>query len=165
MPATDLKIVGMGACLPWCISSSLENSLKTPEYRGYEFLEFWRWNLVPFLLDIGLQLLKISWSSLRYFSFNDAPNVLYRWKIWTTGRPIQNLDSSTTKPCCCYSCSVWFCIVLLKYTLSGGEHMLLWNLFIPFSINHAFQNMQVAHTVCMYATHSIRDAGFWTEYW
>ncbi len=92
---------------------------------GYEFLEFWCWNLVPFLPDIGFQLLKSLWSSLTYFSFNDAPNVLYRWKIWSAGRPIQHLDSSTTKPCCCNSCSMWFCIVLLKYMSSGGEHMLL----------------------------------------
>ncbi len=119
------------ACLPWCsIFSSFQNSLKTSGHRGYEFLEFWCWNLVPFLPDIGFQLLKSLWSSLTYFLFNDAPNVLYRWKIWTAGRPIQHLDSSTMKPCCCNSCSMWFCIVLLKYTRSslkytssGGEHV------------------------------------------
>ncbi len=52
MSATGLKIVGTGACLPWCsISSSFQNSLKTSGYRGYEFLKFWCWNLVPFLPD------------------------------------------------------------------------------------------------------------------
>ncbi len=57
MSATRLKIVGTGACLPWCsISSSFQNSLKTSEHRGHEFLEFWCWNLVPFLPDIGFQL-------------------------------------------------------------------------------------------------------------
>ncbi len=62
MPATGLKIVGTGACLPWCsISSSFQNSVKTSGHRGYEFLEFWCWNLVPFLPDIGFQLLKSSW--------------------------------------------------------------------------------------------------------
>ncbi len=35
-------------------------------HRGYEFLEFWCWNLA-FLPDIGFQLLKSSWSSLMYF--------------------------------------------------------------------------------------------------
>ncbi len=50
------------------------------------------------------------------------PNVLYRWKIWTAGRPIQHPDSSTTKPCCCNSCSMWFCIVLLKYTRPSFLH-------------------------------------------
>ncbi len=140
MPATGLKIVGTGACLPWCsISSSFPNSLKTSGHWGYEFLEFWCWNLVPFLPDIGFQLLKSLWSSLTYFSFNDAPNVLYRWKIWTAGRPIQHPDSSTTKPCCCNSCSMWFCIVLLKYTRP-----------IPYALMHP---------------HTIRDAGFWTERW
>ncbi len=98
MPATGLKIVGTGACLPRCsVSSSLQNSLKKSGHRGYEFLEFWCWNLVPFLPDIGFQLLKSSWSSLTYFSFNDAPNVLYRWKIRTAGRPIQHPDSSKIK--------------------------------------------------------------------
>ncbi len=106
-----------GACLSWCsISSSFQNSLKMSGHRGYEFLEFWCWDLVPFLPDIGFQLLKSSWSSVTYISFNDAANVLYRWRIWTAGRPIQHPDSSTTKPCCCNSCSMWFCIVLLKYT-------------------------------------------------
>ncbi len=68
-----------GACLPWCsISSSFQNSLKTSGHRGYEFLEFWCWNLVPFLPDIGFQLLKSLWSSLTYFSFNDAIEI-WRW--------------------------------------------------------------------------------------
>ncbi len=34
----------------------------------------------------------------------------------SAGRPIQCPDSSTMKPCCCNGCSMWFCIVLLKYT-------------------------------------------------
>ncbi len=34
------------------ISSSFQNSLKMSGHRGYEFLEFWCWNLVPFLPDI-----------------------------------------------------------------------------------------------------------------
>ncbi len=33
-------------------------------------------NLVPFLPDIGFQLLKSLWMSLTYFSYNDVPNVL-----------------------------------------------------------------------------------------
>ncbi len=55
MPATGLKIFGTGACLPWCsISSSFQNSLKTSGHRGYEFLEFWCWNLVPFFFVINI---------------------------------------------------------------------------------------------------------------
>ncbi len=41
----------------------------------YEFLEFWCWNLVPFLPDIGFQLLRIR---KMYFLFNNVPKVLYR---------------------------------------------------------------------------------------
>ncbi len=70
MPATGLKTFGMGACLLWCsISSSSENSLKTSGHRGYEFMGFCClvWNLVPFLPDIGFQLLKSLWSSLTLF--------------------------------------------------------------------------------------------------
>ncbi len=68
MPATGLKIVGTGACLTWCsISSSFQNSLKTSGHQGYEFLEFWCWNLVPSLPDIGFQLLKSLWSSFIFF--------------------------------------------------------------------------------------------------
>ncbi len=49
--------------LPWCsIFSSFQNSLKTSGHRGYEFLEFWCWNLVPVLADIGFQLLQSMWS-------------------------------------------------------------------------------------------------------
>ncbi len=123
---TGLKIVGTGACLPWCsISSSFQNSLKTSGHWVYEFLEFWCWNLVPFLPDIGFQLLKTSWSSLMYFSFNDVPNVLYSWKIWTAGRPFQHPDSSTTKPCCCNSCSMCFALSCWKDVIWRGAYVAL----------------------------------------
>ncbi len=40
MPATGLKIVGTGACLPWCsMSSSFQNILNLSGHQGYEFLE------------------------------------------------------------------------------------------------------------------------------
>ncbi len=71
-----MTIVGTEACLPWCSISSFQNSLKASGHQGYEFLEFWCWNLVPILPDIGFQLLKSPWSSLTYLSFNDVPNVL-----------------------------------------------------------------------------------------
>ncbi len=84
MPATGLKIVGTGHVYPGVAS----HLFKTVWRRlCIEVMSFWScWNLVPLLPDIGFQLLKSSWSSLTYFSFNDAPNVLYRWKIWTTGQ-------------------------------------------------------------------------------
>ncbi len=163
MPATGLKIVGRGACLPWCrISSSFQNSLKTSGHRGYAFLEFWCWNLVPFLPDLGLT----------YFLFNDAPNVLCKWKIWTAGKPIQHLDSSTTKPCCCNSCSMWFALSCwntqglpwnrrhLEESICCSKTFIYLSAFIvpsktcklpiPYSLMHP---------------HTIRDAGFWTERW
>ncbi len=166
MPATGLKIVETGACLPWCsISSSFQNSLKTYGHRGYEFLKFWCWNLVPFVPDIGFQLLKSLWSSLTYFSFNDAPNVLYRWKIWTAGRPIQQMDSSTTKPCCCNSLCMWFCIVLLKYTSSGGSICFSKTFIYLSAFIVPSKTCKLPIQYALNHPHTIRDAGFWTERW
>ncbi len=34
--------------------------------------------ILIYVYDIVFQLLKSSWLSLTYFSFNDVPNVLYR---------------------------------------------------------------------------------------
>ncbi len=96
MPVTGLKIVGTVVCLPWgSISSSFFNSLKTSWASQFWVSGVFVLEFGPFLPDIGFQLLKSLWSSLMYFLFNDAPNVLYRWKIWTAGRPIQHPDSST----------------------------------------------------------------------
>ncbi len=64
MPATGLKIVGTGACLPWCSISSFQNSLKMSGQQRLWVSGVLVWNLVPFLPDIGFQLLKILWSSL-----------------------------------------------------------------------------------------------------
>ncbi len=119
----------------------------------WNFWSFWCWNLVPFLPDRGFQLMKSLWLSLTYILFNDAPNVLYRWKIWTVGRPIQHLDSSTMNECCCYSCSMWFCTEIHKAlpeidVIWRGAYVAL-NLYIPFSIPNALQNMQAAYAISM----------------
>ncbi len=165
MPATGLKIFGTGACLPWCsISSSFQNSLKTSGHRGYEFLEFWCWNLVPFLPDIGFQLLKSLWSSLTYFSFGYAPNVLYRWKIWTADRPIQHLESSTTKPLCCNSCSgfalsCWNTHRLERSICCSKTFIYLSAFIVP------SKTCKLPIPYALMHPHTIRDAGFWTERW
>ncbi len=39
-------------------------------------MEFWCWNLVSFMPDIGFQLLKNLWLSLTYFFFNDSQNII-----------------------------------------------------------------------------------------
>ncbi len=78
MPATDLKIVGTGACLPWCsISSSFQNSLMSGHWglsSGLLVLEFgsiFAWYRFPAAEDFVV---------IFVFLFNDVPNVLYRWK-------------------------------------------------------------------------------------
>ena len=76
------------------------------------------------------------------------------WKVWTAGKPVQHLDSSTTKQCCCNRCRMWFNIVFLKYArpslknmLPGCKQMLLYNPHIPFSIDGAFPDVQDAHSI------------------
>ncbi len=147
-----------------------QNSLKTSGHRGYEFLEFWCWNLVPFLPDIGFQLLKSSRSSLTHFSFNDAPNVLYRWQIWTAGRPIQHPDLQShavvIATVCGFALSCWntqglpwnrrhlegsiFCSKTFIYLSAFIVPSKTCKLPIPYARMHP---------------HTIRDAGFWTECW
>ncbi len=51
--------------------------------------EFWYWNFVPLLPNIGFQLLKSLWSSLTYFPFHDFTltfistiNIMRIWRVW-----------------------------------------------------------------------------------
>ncbi len=165
MPATGLKIVGTGACLPWCsISSSFQNSLKTSGHRGYESLEFWCWNLVPFLPDIGFQLLKSSWSSLTYFSFNDAPNVLYRWKIWTAGQfstwtLLLRSHAVVIAAVCGFALSCWNTRHLEGSICCSKTFIYLSAFIVP------SKTCKLPIPYALLHPHTIRDAGFWTERW
>ncbi len=169
MPATGLKIVGTGTFLP-CLffSKQFEDVWASRLWvSGVLVLEFG-----PILAWYRFQLLKSLCSSLTYFSFNDAPNVLYRWKIWAAGRTIQHPDSSTTKPCCCNSRSMWFCIVLLKYTRPSWNRRYLEGSICYSKTFIYLSAFIVPSKTCKlpipYAhmhRHTIRDAGFWTERW
>ncbi len=108
-PATGLKIVGTGACLPWCsISSSFQNSLKMSGHRRYAFLEFWlefgpilhitvlkRWQIIfthnccPAAKHEGSCFLDQTWLSatwmhqwcmMRYFRKKNYPARKIAWK-------------------------------------------------------------------------------------
>ncbi len=137
------------------------------------FWSFCVWNLVPFLSDTGFQLLKSSWSSLAYFSFNAAPNVVYSWKIWTAGRPVQHPDSSTMKPCYCnslqyigFALSCWNTQGLPwnRHRLEGSiccskTFIYLSAIIVPSKTCKLSYRMQIC------TPHTIRDAGFWTKHW
>ena len=58
-------------------------------------MEFSERNVVPFLSDIGLELLNSLGSYLSCFG---GPNVFSGSKVWTAGRPDQHQDFSTVKP-------------------------------------------------------------------
>ncbi len=169
MPATGLKVVGMEACLPLCsISSSFQNSLKTSGHRGYEFR---CWNLVPFLPDIGFQLLKSSWSSLTY-SFNDTLNVLYRWRYVlqagqsSTRTLLLRSHAVVIAAVCGFALSCWNTqgLPLNRHHLEGS--ICCSKTFIYFS---AFivpsKTCKLPIPYALMHPHTIRDAGFWTERW
>ncbi len=177
MPATGIKIVGTGACLPLCslrcsISSSFKNSLKTSGHQGYEFLDFLCWNLVPFLPDIGFQLLNSSWSSLTYFSFNDTPNVLYRWKIWTAGSQFNTRTlllrshAVVIAAVCAFALSCWNTQGLpwnrrhLEGSICCSKTFIYLSAFI---VPSKTSKLPIPYAL-MYP-HTIRDASLWTECW
>ncbi len=151
IPATGLKKVGTGACLPRCsISSSFQKSFKMSGHRGYEFLEFWCWNLVPFLPDVGFQLLKSSWSSLTYFSLMmrqmfsiGERSGLQAGQFSTRTLLLRCWNTRCLEGSIC--CSKTF-IYLSAFIVPSKTCKLP----IPYALMHP---------------HTIRDAGFWTERW
>ncbi len=71
---------------------------------GIEVMSFWSFGVKIWFYSCLIQVYscwKIRGHLWCIFCFKNVPNVLYMWKIWTAGRPIENPDSSTTKPCCC----------------------------------------------------------------
>ncbi len=167
------QIVGMGACLPWCsISSSFQNSLKTSGHRGYEFLEFLCWNLVPFLPDIGFHLLKSSWSSLTYFLFvmRQMFSIGERSGLqagqFSTRTLLLRSHAVVIATVCGFALSCWnkqglpwnrrhlegriCCSKTFIYISAFIVPSKTCKLPIPYAFMHP---------------HTIRDAGFWTERW
>ncbi len=154
------------------ISSSFQNSLKTSGHRGYEFLVFWCWNLVPFLPDIGFQLLKSLWSSLTYFSFNDVPNVLYRWRSglqagqFSTWTLLLRSHAVVIAAVCGFALSCWNTQGLLwnRRRLVGSiccsKTFIYLSAFIVPS-----KTCKLPIPYALMHPHTIRDAGFWTERW
>ncbi len=163
MPATGLKIVGTGACLPWCsISSSFKTVWRRQGHRGYEFLEFWCWNLVPFLPDIGFQLLKSLWSSLTYFSFNDAPNGERSGLLagqFSTRTLLLWSHAVVIAAVCGFALSCWN-TRRLEGSICCSKTFIYLSAFIVPS-----KTCKLPIPYAHMHPHTIRDAGFWTECW
>ncbi len=173
MPATGLKIVGTGACLQWCsISSSFQNSLKTSRHRGYEFLEFWCWNLVPFLPDIGFQLLKSLWSSLMYFClmmhrmFSIGERSGLQAGQFSTRILLLRSHAVVIAAVCGFALSCWNTQGFLwnRHCLEGSiccsKSFIYLSAFIVPS-----KTRKLPIPYALMHPHTIRDAGFWTERW
>ncbi len=172
MPATGLKIVGTGACLPWCsISSSFQTSLKTSGHRGYAFLEFWCWNLVPFLPDIGScwRVRGHPWHVFR----------LIMRQMFSTGE-ISGLQAGQFST---RTLLLWSYAVLIATVC--GFALSCWNTQgLPWNRHHLEGSICCSKTFIYLSAfimpsktcklpipyafihpHTIRDAGFWTERW
>ncbi len=147
MPATGFRIVGTGAFLPWySISSSFQNSLKTSGHRGYEFLEFWCWNL-----DIAFQLLKSLWSSLTY---------IWLWRhLWRS-------HAVVIAAICGFALSCWNTQGFpwnrrpLEGSVCCSKAFLYLSAFIVPS-----KTCKLPIPYALMHPHTISDAGFWAECW
>ncbi len=150
---------------------SFQNSLKTSGYRGYEFLEFWCWNLVPFLPDIGFQLLKSLWSSLMFFSFNDAANVLGERSGLQTGQfstrtLLLRSHAIVVAAVCGFTLSCWNIQGLPwnRHHLEGSIYCSKTFIYLSAFIVPS-KTCKLPILCALMHPHTIRDAGFWTERW
>ncbi len=163
--------------LPWCSSYSFIISpllFKTVWRRlgieVYEFLEVLVLEFGPILAWYRFQLLKNLWSSLMYFSFNDAPNVLYRWKIWTgqfsTRTLLLRSHAVVIAAVCGCALSCWNTQVLpwnrhcLEGSICCSKTFIYRSAFIVPS-----KTCKLPIPYALMHPHTIRDAGFWTECW
>ncbi len=161
MPATGLKIVGTGACLQWRSISSFQNSLKTSGHRGYEFLEFWCWNLVTFLwyrfpaaeeivvvFDVFFRLMMRQMFSIGERSGLQAGQ-------FSTQTLLLRSHAVVIAAACGFALSCWNTQGLpwnrrrLEGSICCSKIVAYVALYIPLSIHSAFQNMQA----CPYRMH------------
>ncbi len=153
--------------VPCCsISSSFQNSLKTSGHRGYEFLEFWCWNLVPFLPDIGFQLLKSSWSSLTYFSMYFLMHQMFsigersglQAGQFSTRTLLLRSHAVVIAAVCVFALSCWN--THLEGSICCSKTFIYLSAFIVPS-----KTCKLPIPYALMHPHTIRDAGFWTERW
>ncbi len=126
----------------------------------------------PILAWYRFPLLKSLWSSLMYFLFNDMPNVLYRWKIWTAGRQFSTRTlllrshSVVIAAVCGFALSCWNTQGLpwnghrLEGSICCSKTFIYLSAFIVPS-----KTCKLPIPYALMHPHTIRDAGFWTECW
>ncbi len=171
MPSTGLKIVGTGHVYPGVASPLL---LKTAWRRlCIEVLSFWScWNLVPFLPDIGLKLLKSLWSSLTYFLFN-ALQMFSIGEIselqavqFSTRTLLLQSHAVVIAAVCGFAFSCWNTQGLpwnrhcLEGSICCSKTFIYLSAFIVPS-----KTYKLPIPYAPMHPHTIRDAGFWTERW
>ncbi len=168
MHTAGLKIVWTGACLLWCCISSFQNSLKTSGHRCHEF---WFWNLVPLLPDIGFQLVKSSWSSLTYFQmlrkmFSLGERSGLQAVQFSTLTILLRSHAVIMAAVCGFALSCWNTQGLpwnrrsLDGSICCSKTFIYLSAFIVPS-----KTCKLPTTYALMHPHTIRDAGFWTERW
>ncbi len=147
-----------------------DGGFKTSGHRGYEF---WCWNLVPFLPEIGFQLLKSLWSSLTYFfclmvrqMFSIGERSGLQAGQFSTQTLLLWSHAVVIAAVCGFALSCWnaqglpwnrrhlegsiFCFKTFIYLSAFIVPSKTCKLPIPYAHMHP---------------NTIRDAGFWTERW
>lgn len=173
LPFHEKNRFNCGACSPWCNIPSFRKKMCI--HLGSEETNCWSFGGGMSSHSCLMQESESSFFSLPELLFDDRPNAFCWWKVWTAGRPVQHLDSSTVKSSCCDGCSMWFSNVLLKYartfqkeTMSGWEHMLFLNLW------YCLHTTLVLHITTLQTEHCYKDMSswphcgtnaFWTEHW
>ncbi len=149
MPATHLKIVGTGACLPWCsICSSFQN-----------LFSFCCWNLVPFLPDICSSCWRVCgclWRIFRLmmrqmFSIGERSG-LQAGQFSTRTLQLRS-HAVVIAAVCCFALSSWY-RRHLEGSICCSKTFIAPSKTCKLPIPHALMH-----------PHTIRDAGFWTECW
>ncbi len=152
MPATGLKIIGTGHVYHGIASPLLfKNSLKMSGHRGYEFLEFLLLEFGPILawyrFPAAEEVCGHLWCIFRLmmrqmFSIGERSGL--QAGQFSTRTLLLRSHAVVIAAVCGFALSCW------NRRHLEGSICCSKNVYIPFSIHSAFQNMQAAHTVCTY---------------
>ncbi len=173
MPAACLKIVGTGACLPWCSISSFQNSLKTSGHQGYEFLEFWSFGIWSHscLIEVS-SCWRVRGHLWRIFSlmvhqmFSIGVRSGLQAGQFSTRTLLIRSHAVVIAAVCGFALSCWTTQVLPWNRRHLEGSICCSKIFInisAFIVPSKTRKLPIPYALMH--PHTIRDAGFWTECW